>query len=487
MNELAPEVSIDKPKRPAAPLPHSIEAEQAVLGGLMLADKQFDAVAEILAPADFYSADHRLIFEVMAQLSGEEKPLDLITLEGALDNKGVLQQVGGLAYIGDIARNTPSAANLLSYAQAVKERSTIRSLIRAAGDISQSGFNPDGRSADHLIEQAERAIQTIAEGRPKDGGFFGVNDLLKQAVDRIDLLFQSGGSITGLDSGFSDLNEKTSGWQNSDLIILAARPSMGKTALAMNFVEHAVLNQDRPVLVFSMEMPADGLMMRMLASIGRIEASRIRDGQLNEEDWSRLNTAVRKLQNRPLFIDDTAALTPQELRARVKRKVSDFRHQVEEKLKAEGQNPTPEQLDELSRPAMIMIDYLQLMQTAGPSEGRTQEISEISRSLKTIAKEYSTPMIALSQLSRAVEQRPNKRPMNSDLRESGAIEQDADLIVFIYRDEYYNKEDSKDPGVAEIIIGKNRNGEVGTSKLAFVGKFAKFENLAPDYMGGMGE
>ncbi len=439
-------------------LPHSVEAEQAVLGGLMLDNKRFDAVAEMLTESEFFRGDHGIIFNAMSALSEAGSPIDVVTLDEELTKRNEIERVGGIGYLAEIASNTPSAANITAYAKIVSERATLRQLISAANEISKSSFNPAGLDTNDLLQMAEKKVAQIAEARPKEGGFEDVNALLKSTVQNIDELFRSGSDITGLPSGLSDLDERTSGWQAGELIILAARPSMGKTALALNFVEAAILCQDKPALVFSMEMPAGSLVKRMLSSIGRIDAGKMRNGKLTEEDWPKLSAAVSKMKDRPLFIDDTPGLTPQEMRARVRRIAREH-----------------------GDPGVIMVDYLQLMTIAGPSEGRTQEISEISRSLKAMAKDYNCPVIALSQLNRGVEQRPNKRPMNSDLRESGAIEQDADVILFIYRDEYYN-EDSPDKGVTELIIGKQRNGEIGTSRAAFVGKYTRFENLAPEYM-----
>ncbi|HTF85554.1 MAG TPA: replicative DNA helicase [Cellvibrio sp.] len=438
-------------------LPHSIEAEQAVLGGLMLDNKRLDAVLEVISEVDFYREDHRQIFKMMQILQENAQPLDVITLSEELHRHDQLERVGGLAYLVEMANNTPSAANIVAYARIVRERSTLRQLIAAAQEISKSSYNPSGLDSDDLLQLAEKRVAEIAEDRPKEGGLVGVNDLLKATVQRIDELFRSGSDITGVPSGITDLDTRTSGWQPGELIILAARPSMGKTALALNFVESAMFSQNRPVLVFSMEMPSAAMVMRMMSSVGRIDQGRMRNGKLTEEDWPKLSSAVAKMKDKLLFIDDTPGLSPQELRARVRR------------IAREHGNP-----------GMIMVDYLQLMQIAGSSEGRTQEISEISRSLKAIAKEFDCPLIALSQLNRGVEQRPNKRPMNSDLRESGAIEQDADVILFIYRDEYYN-EDSPDKGIAELIIGKQRNGEIGTCRAAFIGKYTRFDNLAPEY------
>ncbi|MGL4565150.1 MAG: replicative DNA helicase [Halioglobus sp.] len=434
--------------------PHSIEAEQSVLGGLLLSPDGWDVVAGVVVDADFYRPDHRLIFRQIARLAEASEPVDVITLADKLDARGELASAGGLPYLAELAQNTPSASNIRAYAQVVKERASLRRLIEAAQDIAESGFNPEGRTSDQLVDEAERRIMQISEQGPKAGGPQGVNPLLQAALGRIEELFNSGGEITGLSTGFKDLDGMTSGLQPSDLVIVAGRPSMGKTSFAMNLVEHAVLHQQQPILVFSMEMPADSLIIRMLSSIGRIDQTRIRNGKLEQEDWPKLSTAVSKLKDVPLYIDDTAALTPTEVRSRSRRVAREH-----------GQL------------GMIMVDYLQLMQVAGSSEGRTAEISEISRSLKAIAKEFKCPVVALSQLNRALENRPNKRPVNSDLRESGAIEQDADVIMFIYRDEVYNEE-SPDKGIAEIIIGKQRNGPIGICRLAFIGQFTRFENLA---------
>ncbi|MCB1679636.1 MAG: replicative DNA helicase [Halioglobus sp.] len=446
----APPPEIARIKMP----PHSVEAEQSVLGGLLLAADAWDAVAEVVAPGDFYRPDHRLIFRQIMQLAEASQPVDVITVADKLEALGELASAGGLPYLAELAQNTPSASNIRAYAQVVRERAALRKLIEAAQEIADSGFTPEGRTSDELIDAAERRIMQISEQGARGSGPQDVNPLLQAALDRIEELFNSGGDITGLSTGFVDLDRMTSGLQPSDLVIVAGRPSMGKTSFAMNLVEHAVLHQDKPILVFSMEMPADSLIIRMLSSIGRIDQKRIRNGKLEQEDWPKLSTAVNKLKDVPLYIDDTPALTPTEVRSRARRVAR-----------------------ESGGLGMVMVDYLQLMQVAGSSEGRTAEISEISRSLKAIAKELQCPMVALSQLNRALEQRPNKRPVNSDLRESGAIEQDADVILFIYRDEVYNEE-SPDKGVAEIIIGKQRNGPIGTCRLAFLGQHTRFENLA---------
>ena len=434
--------------------PQSLEAEQSVLGGLLLSADGWDAVAETVVAEDFYRPGHRMIFRQVGLLADAAEPIDVITVADKLEAAGELEAAGGLGYLTELAQNTPSASNIRAYAQVVNERANLRKLIEAAQEIAESGFNPEGRTSDQLLDEAERRIMQIAEQGPKAGGPVDINPLLKGALERIEELAASGGQITGLTTGFLELDNMTSGLQPSDLIIVAGRPSMGKTSFAMNLVENAVLAQDKPILVFSMEMPADSLIVRMLSSIGRIDQTRIRNGDLQQEDWPRLSAAVNKLKDVPLFIDDQGGLTPTEVRSRARRV---YREQ--------------------GGLAMIMIDYLQLMQVAGSSEGRTAEISEISRSLKGIAKEFNCPVVALSQLNRSLEQRPNKRPVNSDLRESGAIEQDADVIMFIYRDEVYNEE-SPDKGVAEIIIGKQRNGPIGTARLAFIGANTRFENLA---------
>lgn len=435
-------------------LPHSIEAEQSVLGGLLLSADSWDSVADAVSARDFYRPDHRLIFRQIAKLADDAQPVDVITVSDKLSATGELDAAGGLTYLVELADNTPSASNIRAYAQVVRERASLRGLIEAAQAIADSGFTPEGRTAGELIDEAERLIMQISEHEASGGGPQEINPLLQKAVDRIQELVESGGNITGLSTGYTDLDKMTSGLQPSDLIIVAGRPSMGKTSFAMNLVEYAALNQSKPVLTFSMEMPADQLIMRMLASVGRINQSNLRTGKLANEEWARLNTAVTKMKDIPLLIDDTPALTPTELRTRARRVAREH-----------------------GGIAMIMVDYLQLMRVAGASEGRTAEISEISRSLKAIAKEFECPMVALSQLNRSLEQRPNKRPVNSDLRESGAIEQDADVIMFIYRDEVYN-EDSPDKGVAEIIIGKQRNGPIGTCRLSFQGQYTRFENLA---------
>jgi len=456
MNDIAVPEQYDLQAASLKVPPHSIEAEQAVLGGLMLDNNAWERILDQVSDGDFYRHDHRLIFRAIARLAERNAPFDVVTLSEQLDKEGQLAQVGGLAYLAELAKNTPSVANIKAYAAIIRERATLRQLISISNGIADSAFNPEGRNAEEILDEAERQIFQIAEARPKSGGPVAVNDLLTRAIDRIDTLFNTADAITGLSTGYTDLDEKTSGLQPADLIIVAGRPSMGKTTFAMNLVENAVLRSDKAVLVYSLEMPGESLVMRMLSSLGRIDQTKIRSGQLDDDDWPRLTSAVNLLNDRKLFIDDTAGISPSEMRARTRRIVREH--------------------GEL---AMIMIDYLQLMQIPGSSgDNRTNEISEISRSLKALAKEFNCPVIALSQLNRSLEQRPNKRPVNSDLRESGAIEQDADVIMFVYRDEVYHPE-TEHKGIAEIIIGKQRNGPIGTVRLAFLGKYTRFENLAP--------
>ena len=425
-----------------------------MIGALLISSDSWDGVAEVVAASDFYRPEHRAIFRQIALLVDRGEPVDVVTVSDRLLATGELDAAGGHTYLAELAEQTPTASNVRAYGKAVRERSVLRQLINAAQDIASAGFNPEGRSSEELVDEAERLIMQISESGQKAGGPQGMEGLLKGAIDRIEELSNTGGDIPGLTTGFIDLDRMTSGLQPSDLVIVAGRPSMGKTSFAMNLVENAALASDRPLMVFSMEMPAEQLVIRMLSSLGRIDQSRVRTGKLEQDDWPKLASATEKLKGTQVFIDDTPALTPTELRSRVRKLVR-----------------------EQGDLGMIMVDYLQLMRVAGSGEGRTAEISEISRSLKAIAKEFKVPVVALSQLNRSLEQRPNKRPVNSDLRESGAIEQDADVIMFIYRDEVYN-EDSPDKGVAEIIIGKQRNGPIGSCRLSFQGQFTRFENLA---------
>lgn len=442
--------------------PHSIEAEQAVLGGLMLDNSSWDQVADRINEVDFYRFDHRLIFRAAERLASQNQPVDVVTLSEVLERTSDLEQAGGLAYLGVLARDTPSAANIRAYADIVRERSILRQLISVGTRVADSAFNPEGRDSRALLDEAEKAVFEIAErGVRGREGFTSIKQLLRPALDRIEMLHERQDAITGVATGYDEIDERTSGFQPGDLVIVAGRPSMGKTTFAMNIAEYAAVKHRTPVAIFSMEMPGEQLTMRMLSSLGRIDQHRLRTGRLDEQDWPRLTSAVQMLTDVPLFIDDTPALTPTELRARARR------------LKREHGL------------GLIVIDYLQLMQVPSTRENRATEISEISRSLKAVAKELGVPVIALSQLNRSLEQRPNKRPVMSDLRESGAIEQDADLIAFIYRDEVYN-EDSPDKGTAEIIIAKQRNGPIGMARLTFLGQFTRFENHISDVYGGGG-
>lgn len=441
--------------------PHSLEAEQAVLGGLMLDNQAWDQVADRITENDFYRLDHRTIFRAMSDLVLQSKPLDIITVSEYLELSQNLESVGGLAYLGGLAKNTPSAANIAAYADIVRERSVLRQLVEVGGNITESGFDPKGRPAMELLDDAERKVFAIAErgGRGGEGPII-ISEVLARAVQRIDTLYEggSGGShITGISTGYNEFDRLTTGLQPADLIVIAGRPSMGKTMFAMNIAEHAAMKQENTVLIFSMEMPAESLAMRMLSSLGRIEQQKIRTGQLQEEDWPRLTSAISMMSSKKLLIDDAGGLSPFEVRARARR-VSRTHGDL----------------------GLIVIDYLQLMRVPGRYEHRASEIAEISRCLKSLAKELNVPVIVISQLNRGLEQRPEKRPVMSDLRESGAIEQDADLIAFIYRDEVYNK-DSHDKGTAEIIIAKQRNGPIGMVRLTCLGHYSRFENYAMEH------
>ena len=432
--------------------PQSVEAEQSVLGGLMLDGQAWDRIADKITADDFYRKEHRLIFTAIGALVEASSPADVVTVSEWLEKNNELQNTGGLAYLASLANNTPSAANIGAYANIVRERAILRNLIHTATRISTGAYSPEGRSAADILDFAERSIFEISEqGAHRRGGFAPIKTLLTKAVDRIDTLFRSDSAITGVSTGFKDLDDMTSGLQPGDLVIVAGRPSMGKTSLAMNIAENTAVGSKLPVAIFSMEMPGEQLAMRMMASLGRINAHKVRTGKLEDDDWPRLTHAIGMLAEAPMFIDDTPALTPLELRTRARR------------LKREHGL------------GLIVVDYLQLMQAPESSENRATEISGITRSLKGLAKELGVPVVALSQLNRSLEQRPNKRPVMSDLRESGAIEQDADVIFFIYRDEVYN-EDSQDKGTAEIIIGKQRNGPTGKVKLTFLGEYTRFEN-----------
>ena len=458
-----PLLNDDAPRSGAAAIrvpPHSVEAEQAVLGGVLLDNDAWDRIAGILTGANFYRSDHRAVFNAVAGLCDEGQPCDAVTVAERLDRDDQLESSGGLAYLAELAENTPSAANIAAYAEIVRGRAVLRDLIRTSTEIAESAFRPQGRGALELLDDAERRIFEIAErGSAGRRESVAIKDVLSDVMERIDELSRQDNAITGVPTGFKDLDQKTAGLQRGDLIIVAGRPSMGKTAFSMNLVEEAAIRAKLPVIVFSMEMPAEQLTMRMLSSLGRIDQQKVRTGRLDHDDWPRLTSQVAMLNDTNIFIADESALTPTELHARCRR------------LKREH------------GVGLVVIDYLQLMYVPGTRENRATEISEISRSLKALAKELMVPVVACSQLNRRLEERQNKRPVMSDLRESGAIEQDADLILFIYRDEVYN-EDSKDKGKAEIIIGKQRNGPIGSVDLAFLGRYARFEDYSSfDYSG----
>ncbi len=437
--------------------PHSIEAEQSVLGGLLLDNQAWDRIGDMITDSDFYRDEHKRIYRQIRSLLEKGKPADVVTVAEALDAAGESEHTGGLAYLGELASNTPSAANIRRYAEIVRERAILRQLVAAADEIAGNALNPLGRDAKTLLDEAEAKVFEIAEkGSRTSEGFVHINPLLTQVVERIQELHDRDdpSDVTGVPTGFIDLDQKTSGLQPGDLIIVAGRPSMGKTAFALNIAENVALQAGLPVGVFSMEMGGAQLATRMMASIGRLDSSRVRTGKLNDEEWSKLSFALGQLHEAPIYIDETGGLNPVDLRARALRL-----HRQCGKL------------------GLIVIDYIQLMSSARQNENRATEVSEISRSIKSLAKELQVPIIALSQLSRKVEERTDKRPMMSDLRESGAIEQDADVIMMLYRDEYY-RPDSQDKGVAEVIIGKQRNGPTGTVRLVFLGQYTRFESLA---------
>ena len=439
--------------------PHSVEAEQSVLGGLMLDNQAWDKIIDRISEKDFYRNDHRLIFTAIEKLANQKKPLDVLTIAEALKGLKRLEEIGGDLYLFELAKNTPSAANIAAYADIVRERSILRQLVGVANDIADTALNPIGRETLEILDEAERKVLSIAEQKKRGNEVKLIGSLLADTVARIDALCKSDSPVTGVATGFVDFDEKTSGLQKSDLIIIAGRPSMGKTSFAMNIAENAAIKAKLPVLVFSMEMSGESLSMRLMSSLGRIDQHKIRTGQLNDQDWPRITSAVSMLSDAPLLIDDTAALSPSELRARARRA---YRQQ--------------------GGLGLIVIDYLQLMHVPNSRENRTTQVSEISRNLKALAKELNVPVLALSQLNRSLEQRENKRPRMSDLRESGSLEQDADLIVFIYRDEVY-KEDSADKGKAEIIIAKQRNGPIGKVVLSFLGQYTRFEGAELRYSG----
>ncbi|MFZ9480520.1 MAG: replicative DNA helicase [Burkholderiaceae bacterium] len=438
--------------------PHSIEAEASVLGGLLLDNSAWDRIGDLVSAHDFYRADHRIIFESIARLIDAGRPADVVTVFESLQSLGRADEVGGVAYLNTLAHQTPSAANIRRYAEIVRDRAILRHLVSVSDQIATQALNPAGKETRQILDEAESQIFQIGEaGSRTSGGFQDFHTVLARVVEKVDDLYQSpnASDVTGVPTGYLDLDQKTAGMQPGDLLIVAGRPSMGKTSLALNIAEHVAIVEQAPVAVFSMEMGAEQLAMRVLCSVGRLDAQKVRTGRLSEDDWTRLTQAMGKMKGARLYIDETPALNPLELRSRARR---------------------------LSRQygglGLIVVDYLQLMSASSSGENRTTEISEITRSLKSLAKELGCPVLALSQLNRTVEQRTDKRPVMSDLRESGAIEQDADVIIFIYRDEVY-RPDTPDKGVAEIIIAKQRNGPIGTVRLTFLGQYTKFENFAP--------
>ncbi|WP_372657276.1 replicative DNA helicase [Hydrogenophaga sp.] len=438
--------------------PHSIEAESSVLGGLLLDNGAWDRVGDMVNDSDFYRYEHRLTYAAIAALVNASKPADVITVFEHLQNQGKAEDAGGLAYLNSLAQYVPSAANIRRYAEIVRERAILRKLVAASDEIATAAFNPQGKQVDKILDEAEQKIFNIGEeGSRMKQGFQGMDTLVVELLDRVQEMADNPMDVTGVPTGFIDLDRMTSGLQAGDLVVLAARPSMGKTAFAINIAEHVALNEGLPVAVFSMEMGASQLAVRIVGSIGRINQGHLRTGKLTDDEWPRLTEAIEKLRNVSLHIDETPGLTPSELRANARR--------------------LSRQCGKLG---LIVVDYLQLMSGSSSSGGdnRATELGEISRGLKMLAKELQCPVIALSQLNRSVEQRTDKRPMMSDLRESVAIEQDADIIMFIYRDDYYNREASKEPGVAEIIIGKQRNGPTGVVKLTFLNQLTRFESLA---------
>jgi len=455
--KLSPDPQLDYLRIP----PHSVEAEQSVLGGLLLDNAAWDRITDVLGEEDFYRFDHKIIWQHITRLIGLARPADVVTVYESLASAGKAEELGGLAYLNALAHNTPSAANIRRYAEIVRERSMLRKLVSVADEIAAAAFNPQGKEARQLLDEAEsRVFQIAQEGSRGVTGFQEIQPLLSAVVERIDELYHREGDsdITGVPTGFTDLDRMTSGLQAGDLVIVAGRPSMGKTSFSMNIGEHVAIEQGLPVAVFSMEMGAVQLAMRMVGSVGMLDQHRMRTGKLTADDWPRLTHAVQQVQEAQIYIDETPALNSMEVRARARR--------------------LARQCGQLG---LIIIDYMQLMSANSSGENRATEISEISRSLKGLAKELNCPLIALSQLNRSLEQRPNKRPVMSDLRESGAIEQDADLILFIYRDEVYNP-DSPDKGTAEIIVGKQRNGPIGSVRLTFQGASTRFLN----FTSGMG-
>jgi replicative DNA helicase len=437
--------------------PHSLEAEQSLLGGLMLDNAMWDEVADRLTPIMFYRQEHCLVFQAIQQLAERDQPMDVVTISEALEQVHQLDQAGGLAFLAELARNTPSATNVVAYAEIVRDRHALRQLVHTCFTLNQQALNAKGRPAAELIEEAEQKLFALSED--KHERLSSVKEMLGQAINAIDRAFNVQGGVTGLPSGLAELDAMTAGWQPGDLIILAGRPSMGKTAMGLGFAEHALTHGDAgdPIFVFSLEMPEEQLMLRLIASLGNVSLQKLRTGKMGDDDWPRVTAAVNRLTQLEgrLFIDDTCGISASNLKARARRMMRRY-----------------------GRPALILVDYLQLLQEPG-SENRTLEVGKVSRILKETAKELCTPVMALSQLNRSLETRPNKRPCMADLRDSGALEQDADVIAFVYRDEVYHPENEDSHGLAELIIGKQRNGPTGTVHLAFLGESARFAPLAP--------
>ena len=440
--------------------PHSVEAEQSVLGGLVIDNEAWDRAASRVSAVDFYQERHRIIFIEIARLAEAGKPFDVVTVCDSLEREGSLEQAGGLAYLGELAKNTASAANIAAYADIVRERSVMRQLLQLSHDLADKVYHPEGLKSNEILDKAEQKVFAIAEqGISGMQGPQSVKGMVPGLMDKLDTLMQTQGGITGLHTHYQDLDEITAGLQPADLLIVAGRPSMGKTTFAMNIAENVAMDSDKPVLVFSMEMPNDAIMLRVLSSLSRVDQSSLRSGQLEDHDWSKLFSAMSLVTERMnMFVDDSAALSPSEMRMRARRLAREH-----------------------GGLSLIVVDYLQLMQIPGGAENRTNEVAEISRSLKAIAKELSVPVIALSQLSRKCVVRTDKRPMMSDLRESGGIEQDADVIMFVYRDEVYHP-NTEDKGVAEILIRKHRNGPIGEIRLTFQGQFCRFDDFSPERM-----
>jgi replicative DNA helicase len=442
--------AIDVKKLP----PQSIEAEMSILGGILLENEAINRVLEILVPEDFYRETHRKIMRAMIDLNEHREPCDLITLTSILKKRGELEEVGGGAYLATLVDFVPTAANISYYCKIVKEKAVARKLINAATDIITQGHDEQS-DIDQLLDSAQKVIFDISENKLKPA-FYQINAILKDTIKNIETLYEKKEHVTGVPTGYVDLDEKTAGFQRGDLIIIAGRPSMGKTAFALNIAQYAAIHSDpaQPVAVFSLEMSKEQLVTRLLCSEARVDAGRLRTGHLIDTDWHKLTRAASSLHQAKIFIDDTPAISVLEMRAKARRM------RAEHKI------------------GMIVVDYLQLMRGSSNPESRQQEISEISRSLKALAKELDVPVVALSQLNRGLESRTDKRPMMSDLRESGAIEQDADVIMFVYREEVYDKENADLKGKAEIIIGKQRNGPIGIVELTFLGEYTRFENLS---------